>query len=62
MRMVRACVEYAEEKNLLACLYDEDRWPSGCAGGKVVKDHPEYKTKHLLFTPRPYGNGPLPGP
>ena len=39
MRMVRACVEHAAEKNLLACLCDEDRWPSGCAGGKAVKDY-----------------------
>jgi len=61
MDMVRACVDYAEKKNMLACLYDEDRWPSGCAGGKVMKNHPEYKEKHLLFTPRPYSNGPRPG-
>jgi hypothetical protein len=57
MDMVRACVDYAEKKNMLACLYDEDRWPSGSAGGKVVKDHPEHKHKHLLFTPHPYRNG-----
>jgi hypothetical protein len=61
MDMVRVCVDYAEKQDMLACLYDEDRWPSGYAGGKVVKGHPEYKAKHLLFTLRPYGSGPLPG-
>jgi len=61
MEMVRACVDYAESKNMLACLYDEDRWPSGAAGGKVMKGHPEYKEKHVLFTRQPYGDSPING-
>ena len=56
MDLVTKCVRKAGEKNLLACLYDEDRWPSGCAGGKVVAGRPEYKLQHLLLTPLPYGN------
>jgi hypothetical protein len=55
MEIVRACVEYAESKNMLACLYDEDRWPSGYAGGKVMEDHPELKAQHILLTRSPYG-------
>lgn len=35
---VRACAEDAKEKKMLAWLYDEDRWPSGFAGGFVTKD------------------------
>ena len=61
MRIVRSCVEYAEKKNLLACLYDDDRWPSGAAGGKVIKDNPEHKAKHILFTPHLYGTVELDG-
>ncbi|TDZ41272.1 hypothetical protein CTRI78_v009797 [Colletotrichum trifolii] len=61
MDRVRDCVEYAESKGMLACLYDDDRWPSGVAGGKVVKQYPEHKTKHILFTPRPYGTVELGG-
>ena len=61
MDMVRACVDYAESKKMLACLVDEDRWPSGTTGGKVVKDHPEFKEKHVLFTPYPYGTVPVLG-
>ena len=61
MDMVRICVEYAEGKNMLACLYDEDRWPSGTTGGKIIQDNPEYKQKHVKFTPRPYGTVPILG-
>lgn len=59
MDMIRACVDYAESKKMLACLYDEDRWPSGAAGGKVMMDHPEHKQKYILFTPHPYGAAPI---
>ena len=57
---VKACVEVAKNKNLLACLYDEDRWPSGAAGGLVVADNPEFKAQHLLLTKRKYGSFALP--
>ncbi|RAL62972.1 hypothetical protein DID88_004059 [Monilinia fructigena] len=61
MDMIRACVDYAESKSMLACLYDDDRWPSGAAGGKVIEKYPEHKGKHLLFTPHAYGTVPLGG-
>src|SRR5262249_28148639 len=35
MELVRACVEKARDEGMLAWLYDEDRWPSGAAGGIV---------------------------
>ena len=35
---VRACVDKAKKDGMYAYLYDEDRWPSGAAGGKVTKD------------------------
>ena len=41
--------------------YDDDRWPSGSAGGKVIQKYPEHKAKHLLFTPHLYGTVPLDG-
>jgi hypothetical protein len=56
MELVKRCVGKAKEKKLLTCLYDEDRWPSGCAGGLVVAGKQEYKLQHLLLTPLPYGN------
>lgn len=54
MALIKACVEKCREENLLAWLYDEDRWPSGAAGGLVTKD-PQYRARHLLFTVEPYG-------
>ncbi len=57
MDHVKACVERAKEKDMLACLYDEDRWPSGAAGGLVTKGHPELASQHILLTAVPYGSG-----
>lgn len=37
----------AEKAGMEAWLYDEDRWPSGCAGGKVTVD-PQYRMKSLV--------------
>lgn len=53
MDLVGACVDKAKKEEMLAWLYDEDRWPSGFAGGFVTKD-PQYRIKYLLFTPTPY--------
>lgn len=41
--------------------YDDDRWPSGSGGGLVTKKYPEHRGKHILFTPRLYGQGVLDG-
>jgi hypothetical protein len=41
--------------------YDEDRWPSGAAGGLVTEKYPEHKGKHVMFTPFLYGTVPLTG-
>ena len=54
MDRIKACVEKCRQENMLAWLYDEDRWPSGSAGGFVTREHPEFRAKHLLFTTTPY--------
>ena len=56
MDLIKACVEKAKSEDMLAWLYDEDRWPSGAAGGLVTKDK-EFRARHLLFTPVPYAGG-----
>ena len=53
MEMVAACIEKAEKEEMLAYLYDEDRWPSGFAGGLVTRDK-KYRIRYLLMTPNPY--------
>ena len=37
-RLVAACADEAEKLGMKAWLYDEDRWPSGAAGGLVTAD------------------------
>ena len=56
MDLVKACRDKAIDENMLCWLYDEDRWPSGAAGGLVTKDR-QYSSRHLLFTPTAYGIG-----
>ena len=51
MDKIRLCVEEAKKKNMLAWLYDEDKWPSGFAGGYVTEKE-ENRQRFLLFTPR----------
>lgn len=50
MGLVKACINKAKENEMLAWAYDEDRWPSGAAGGLVTKDE-KYRGRCLLFTP-----------
>ncbi|MBO4490679.1 MAG: hypothetical protein J5944_04890 [Lentisphaeria bacterium] len=45
---VKACIDEAEKEGLTAWLYDEDRWPSGAAGGIVTADD-RFKMKELLM-------------
>lgn len=51
MDAVKYCVEYAAQKHMLAWAYDEDRFPSGFAGGLVTKDK-KYRYRELLWTPK----------
>lgn len=55
MDLIKSCVAKAKKEGMLAWLYDEDRWPSGPAGGIVTKDR-KYRARYLLFTPYPYGS------
>lgn len=44
--LINAVADAAEKDGMEAWLYDEDRWPSGSAGGKVTVD-PQYRMKSL---------------
>ena len=48
--LVKNCVDKAKKEEMLAYLYDEDRWPSGAAGGLVTKDI-RFRARHIEFTP-----------
>ena len=45
---IRACIDEAKKYNMNAWLYDEDRWPSGAAGGIVTKNH-AYRRRSLKY-------------
>ena len=44
--LINAVADAGEEAGMEAWLYDEDRWPSGSAGGKVTVDE-QYRMKSL---------------
>jgi len=48
MRCVAACVDEAEKLDMRAWLYDEDRWPSGAAGGLVTRN-PKHRMRALTL-------------
>lgn len=54
--LINTCADYAESIGMEAWLYDEDRWPSGLAGG-LVSQHPEFRQKAILLEIDPEGVG-----
>lgn len=48
--LVKFCADEGERQDMLAWAYDEDRWPSGSAGGLVTKEI-RFRGKRLLLTP-----------
>ncbi|MBE7053185.1 MAG: hypothetical protein E7391_02790 [Ruminococcaceae bacterium] len=49
MDLVKACVEKAKKEDMLAYLYDEDKWPSGAAGGYITKKK-KNRSKRIVVT------------
>lgn len=49
MELIRACVDKCKQEQMLAWLYDEDRWPSGAAGGIVTKEE-KYRQRMLVLS------------
>jgi hypothetical protein len=52
--LTNACADEAERLGMEAWLYDEDRWPSGTAGGLVTK-RPEFRRKYMKLQTMPAG-------
>lgn len=47
--LIKSCVTRAKQNKMFAYLYDEDKWPSGFAGGYVTKDV-TLRQRYLTFT------------
>ncbi len=44
--LINQCADYAYDKGMETWVYDEDRWPSGTAGGLVTKE-PRFRQKNI---------------
>jgi len=52
MDCIKACISEAKKIGMDAWLYDEDGWPSGFAGGKVVAENEDYRMRVLEIAKR----------
>ncbi|HIE29426.1 TPA: hypothetical protein EYP66_19325 [Candidatus Poribacteria bacterium] len=48
MECIRACLEEGRKVDTESWLYDEDKWPSGFAGGIIPAKGDEYKARALI--------------
>lgn len=56
--LINECADYGQKLGLESWLYDEDRWPSGCAGGMVTREE-KYRAMYLdmyLMSPEEWQN------
>jgi AraC-like DNA-binding protein len=51
--LVKSCNEEMKKQDMLCWLYDEDRWPSGSAGGLVTKEE-KFRSRFLVVAPAGY--------
>lgn len=58
MRAIRRGVEIARELEMEAWLYDEDRWPSGFAGGKTTEGNDGHLARALTWAADAAALGP----
>jgi len=47
MRMIGACLDEGKKVNTESWLYDEDKWPSGFAGGLVPEESEAFRSKGI---------------
>ena len=47
--LINSCADYGHAEGMENWLYDEDRWPSGSAGGMVTR-YKKYRAKFLEMT------------
>lgn len=49
MKCIEACLDEGLKRNVVSWLYDEDKWPSGFAGGIVTTRGDEYRSRMLVM-------------
>ncbi len=55
MEYIKLCNEKAIEEDMLCWLYDEDRYPSGAAGG-IVTQNLHYRARHMVLSQNLYND------
>ncbi len=50
---IKHIVDECKKRNLQVWLYDEDPYPSGNVGGRLILDHPEYTGHHIVMHEAP---------
>lgn len=46
---IESVVRYAHEKGFYPYIYDEDKWPSGSAGGRTIAQNPARNVKKIMW-------------
>lgn len=54
MEALEFCTLECKKRNMVVWLYDEDNWPSGTLGGKLTRQHPEYRMRYLRIEEKRY--------
>ncbi len=57
-RAVETCVEYGAEVGFDTWIYDEDKWPSGAAGGRTLQRNPARNRQKFLHREEMRVRGP----
>jgi hypothetical protein len=57
-KAVDTTIRYSAAKGFQTYLYDEDKWPSGSAGGRTIVSNPEEFVKKVLFYDKMEVTGP----
>ncbi|MFH1549252.1 MAG: glycosyl hydrolase [Planctomycetota bacterium] len=50
MQLTEKCCEKAEKMGLWAWLYDEENWPSGVVGGRLLDDFPQFRMSQIFIS------------
>lgn len=48
--MIKSCAGKGRKLGLKTYIYDDDKWPSGMAGGKVAAENPEFRARAIVLT------------
>lgn len=53
---IRSCAEEGKRLGLHPYIYDDDKWPSGMAGGKVAAVNPDFRAMAIVLTKKDSGS------